>query len=260
MATLRCRDRVFEDIEAVIFDKDGTLAEVESYLISLGRRRAAHLEALSSGIEADCLSIFGFSEGVLNPAGLLAVGSRYENEIAIAAQLGAAKHDWVSALELVKRAFAKAAAEMAPKVHHTPLMAGAWQLLEQMSLCGIQLAIVSSDTQQEVFNFIEHHRLTAIGWWSGAGPDNLSKNAPSFLEFACQAMDTCAKKTLIVGDSATDWLLACQGAGGFVHMTGGWRCPPQLLYDKEALAFDQAKDFGLPMTDISALSQLEVVD
>ncbi|MFM7574717.1 MAG: hypothetical protein ACKO4S_16540, partial [Snowella sp.] len=58
MVTIRCGDRagigsavrVFKNIEAVIFDKDGTLEDSQAYLRELGIKRARLIDAQIPGI------------------------------------------------------------------------------------------------------------------------------------------------------------------------------------------------------------------
>jgi phosphoglycolate phosphatase len=94
VATLHCQDQTFENIQAIVFDKDGTLAEVESYLKSLGQKRARLVDAKIPGVQEPLMLAFGMETSGINPMGLLAVGSRRENEIAAAAYVAETGRDW----------------------------------------------------------------------------------------------------------------------------------------------------------------------
>ena len=52
MITVQCGTTIFSDIQAIVFDKDGTLADSAHYLRLLAQRRSRLLDALVPGIEA----------------------------------------------------------------------------------------------------------------------------------------------------------------------------------------------------------------
>lgn len=233
MATIRCLDHTFEAVQAVLFDKDGTLAAVEGYLRKLGEMRSQFIADLlpkpkSAQLRSAMLATFGLFPNRLDPAGLLAVGSRYDNEIAAAACLAAMGTGWVTAVEQAKAAFVQAETSLAPKVQKTPLIAGADTLLTRLSLSGLKIGIVSSDLHSEVSAFIKYYQLHEVNWYCGAAPGSLPKTHPDFLAYACQSLAVDPQKTLVIGDSAADYMLSCQGAMGFLGMTGGWHHPPSI--------------------------------
>jgi len=233
MATIRCLDYSFEPVQAVLFDKDGTLANVETYLRALGSARAqsvaAHLHtSKATQLQSAVLSTFGLSPDRLDPAGLLAVGSRYENEIAAAACLAAVGCGWIAAVERVKAAFVEAETALAPKVHKTPMLAGVNDLISRLAAAGVKVGIVSSDLHSEVAAFVDYYQLAEVSWYCGASSTTLPKTHPDFLQFACEALMVDLAKTLVIGDSAADYRLASQGAAGFLGMTGGWQEPPDI--------------------------------
>ena len=112
--TIRCGDpagicsavRVFRNIEAVIFDKDGTLEDSQSYLRELGIKRARLIDAQIPGIGEPLLMAFGMQNNQLDPAGLMAVGSRYENEIAAAAYIAETGRSWFESLAIARSSLA----------------------------------------------------------------------------------------------------------------------------------------------------------
>lgn len=228
MATIQCRGHSFENIQAVLFDKDGTLANVETYLLALGQGRSHFIDTQVPGLQVPILSAFGLHPDSLDPTGLMAVGSRSESKTAAAAYVAAAGYGWIAALNLVENAFQQAAAALPAKVSQTPLMEGTALLLRRLRAAQVKLGIVSSDTHSEVTTFVNHHQLSDVGWYCGTAPETLPKTHPDFLKFACQAMGVNSSATLVVGDSAADLQLAQQGAAGFLGMTGGWQHPPTI--------------------------------
>ncbi len=52
MINLRVGDKLFKSIEALVFDKDGTLADSQAFLTHLARSRSQHLDAHVPGTGA----------------------------------------------------------------------------------------------------------------------------------------------------------------------------------------------------------------
>lgn len=228
MATICARSHKFEAIQAVLFDKDGTLANVEAYLRKLGMARARAIPDQSSAFYTSLLATFGLTERGVDPAGLIAVASRQEDQIAAAGCLAAAEKGWIEACVIAQTAFDQADIALAPKVSKTPPLEGAIQLLSQLSEAGIKVGIVSSDSYVEVAAFVEYYQLPGIDWYYGAAKNSPLKTHPGFLEFACQSISAQPSHTLVVGDAASDLALAKQGAAGFVGMVGGWMRSPTM--------------------------------
>lgn len=87
MATIKCKDIVFTNIQGILFDKNGTLENSEAYLRSLGQKAARIVDAQVPGIGEPLLMAFGINGDTLDPAGLISVASRRETEIATAAYI-----------------------------------------------------------------------------------------------------------------------------------------------------------------------------
>ncbi|MEO1591453.1 MAG: HAD-IA family hydrolase [Cyanobacteria bacterium J06632_22] len=226
-AQVQTQRQVFRDIDAVVFDKDGTLASVETYLALLHRAR---LQALSISTPALLNRQFGVVARGVDPAGLLAVGSRWENETVLAAYLAGTGQPWITARQRVRAAFSTAAEALANKAAQTPLIPGSKALLAQLKSAGLQLAIATADTQAAVDAFVAHHQLGPIlSHWKGVSREFPDKTQPGFLQHLCQKMGVIAPKTLVCGDAASDWLMAeSAGAAGFIGFTGGWSAPFKL--------------------------------
>lgn len=267
MATIRCQETTFQNIQAVLFDKDGTLANVDSYLTLLAQARARcvreQLSSADDGFEERLLSAFGCGEAGgchvgrrdstsswIAPTGLMAVGSREHNAVAAAAYVAATGIGWSSALSLVNTAFQMADKALPIKVTKTPPLEGMTELLKSLSSADVNLGIVSADLHEEVALFVEAYADGAISWYCGASAQWLPKTHPDFLEFACAQMSIAPSVTLVIGDSAADLALAQQGAAGFVGMLGGW---------SDAPAIDGANQ-ALSVATITSLRQVEVFE
>lgn len=227
MATIRCCGHVFQNISAVLFDKDGTLIAVEDYLIALGLERTRQIEQIVPGVGIGVAAAMGIADKTIDPTGLMAIASRRENEIAAAAYVAATGKGWMESLTIVSAAFDRAEALLPPQLSQTPLVAGARSLIAQLQATDVKVGIVSSDTHAAVGEFIAHYGLASnIEWYSGASNAKPEKTAPGFLVSACTALGHSPAQTLVIGDSAADLSLANQGAAGFLAVVGAWRIPP----------------------------------
>jgi len=224
VATIRCLDQTFTNIEAIVFDKDGTLADVESYLKSLGQKRSRLVDAQVPGVQEPLLLAFGVEETHLNPSGLLAVGSRYENKIAAAAYVAETGRNWLEAMEIVESAFDEADSYLKRKATHTPLFADTLDTLEQLAASGLKLGILSADSPENIQDFIETYNLTSLIPTSLGVTGSVSKPDPSLFTEVCTQLDTPPSQTLMIGDSSVDIKMGkTAGAAGCVLVHWGWQ-------------------------------------
>lgn len=238
MAIIQCKGVIFTHVEAIVFDKDGTLANVEAFLCNLACRRSQLVDKQIPGVEAPLLRAYGVqtncfqagSDGYgLDPAGLMAVGSRQENVIAAAAYVAATRLGWAQSLDLVEKAFAVADRSTPPKAKQTPLLPGVVPLLQRLTRAGIKLGILSSDSQSNVDNFVAIYQLSQYFQGAIGVQESLSKSDPKLVEQLWIKLGTAPEQTLMVGDSQIDIQIA--GAAqmlGSIGMVGGWLSQPAL--------------------------------
>lgn len=226
MASIRCLDCTFAPIEAIVFDKDGTLADVESYLNSLGQTRSRLIEAQVPGVQESLLLAFGVEETSLNPAGLLAVGSRYENQIAAAAYVAETGRNWSEALEIVDSAFDEADRALQRKADHTPLFINTRETLTALAKAGLKLGLLSADSSDNVQDFLDAYHLRALFQATQGVDGTLTKPDPSLFMDICSQLGTSPQQTLMVGDAPVDMKMAKSAdAAGGVIVTWGWQTP-----------------------------------
>ncbi len=218
MVTLQCKNVTFSNIQAILFDKNGTLEDSDAYLRALAQKGARIIDAQIPGIGEPLLMAFGVSGDTLDPAGLMAVASRRETETAAAAYIAETGRGWFESLTIARKALAEAEKYMSKTP--SPLFAGTLEVLQSLSQAGLKLGILSAATTYEVRNFVQHHQLSdriQVEMGVDEGP---SKPDPILFLQACQALGVEPSATLMVGDSVGDMQMARNAkAAGCIGIT-----------------------------------------
>jgi phosphoglycolate phosphatase len=199
---------------------------VEAYLKSLAQKRSRLVDSRIPGVQEPLLLAFGLEGNQLNPAGLLAVASRRENEIAAAAYVAETGRDWLEALETAEAAFAEADEYLKRKADHTPLFRGTLEILNRLTRAGIKVGLLSSDTPDHVSDFIQKYELTDhIQAYLGV-KGMPSKPDPALFHQICADLEVSPSQTLMVGDALADIKMArAANAAGCIGVTWGWQAP-----------------------------------
>ena len=209
MPSIHCLNHQFPDIQAIIFDKDGTLEDSGEYLRNLAQKRARLVDAQIPGVGEPLLMAFGVTGSTLDPTGLQAVGSRYENEIAAAAYIAETGRGWSESIEIVTRAFTEADRVMESSI--AAMFPGCVEVIKSLSNTGIKLGIVSAATTNQVVKFAQFHQLESYFQILLGSDQQFAKPDPRLFQFACQEMGVNPAQTLMVGDSIWDMQMATQG-------------------------------------------------
>lgn len=210
----------FTDIEAIIFDKDGTLEDSGDYLRTLSQKRARLIDAQIPGVGEPLLMAFGVRDASLDVAGLQAVGSRHENEVAAAAYIAETGRGWSEAVQIARQAFVEADRVMAS----TPaaMFGGCEIAIAAFAGAGLKLGIVSAATTRQVTQFVEYHQLQAHFQILLGSELEFAKPDPRLFRQACQQLGVNPDRTLMVGDSHWDMSMARQGgAAGCIGINWG---------------------------------------
>jgi phosphoglycolate phosphatase len=213
MATIKCKDTTFTNIQAILFDKNGTLENSEVYLRSLAQKAARLIDAQIPGTGEPLLMAFGVNGNTLDPAGIVAVASRRETEIAAAAYVAETGRGWFDSLKIARQALDDA--EKYLGTTPAPLFTGVLELLQSLSAANLKLGIVSAATTTEVNDFVAHHQLSDYIQVQIGVDNGVSKPDPRLFLQACQVLGVEPSTTLMVGDAVGDMQMArhAQAAG-----------------------------------------------
>jgi phosphoglycolate phosphatase len=226
LATIRCGHKTFNEIWSIVFDKDGTLANSEAFLRSLAQRRSRLIDAQVPGVQEPLLMAFGVTNDRLDPAGLMAVGSRLDNEIAAAAYVAETGRGWIESLQLVRSAFAEADQYRLNKAAETPPTEGSVALLRRLAQAGLKVGVLSSDSTQAIQDFVQHYDLIEEIHCLLGSDGYINKADSALLEQLFTSLGATPANTLMVGDSQFDVQIAHRfGMAGCVVVLGGWSSP-----------------------------------
>lgn len=212
----------FSHIEAVIFDKDGTLEDSQIFLRELAQKRSRLLDAQIPGVGEPLLMAFGINGDSLDPTGLMAVGSRSECEIAAAAYVAKTGRGWIESLAIAKSAFAESDCYLQESATTSPIFAGSLEVLIKLCQAGLKLGILSAASTARVEAFVKRHQLESYIKLQQGVEQGPSKPDPVLFLQACQSLGVAPASTLMVGDSAADIEMAQRaGAAGCIGICWG---------------------------------------
>jgi phosphoglycolate phosphatase len=218
LVTIKCRNVTFPNIQAILFDKNGTLEDSETYLRSLAQRAARIIDAQIPGIGEPLLMAFGVNGDILDPAGLIAVASRRETEVAAAAYIAETGRGWFESLEIARQALEDAEKYIGKTP--SPLFVGCLEVLKNLSETGLKLGILSAATTQEVRKFVNNHQLSDYIQLEMGVDEGPSKPDPVLFLQACEKLGVEPSATLMVGDSVGDMQMARNAkAAGCIGIT-----------------------------------------
>ena len=204
------QDLKLDNIDAVIFDKDGTLEDSLQFWRGVATERARLIDAQIPGVGEPLLMAFGITDNEIDPTGLMAVGSSLENEIAAAAYIAETGRSWHEARKIAQQAFTEVSESkyLVKNSQTAPLFEDVEPTLASLADAGIKIGILSADSTSGVEDFIARYQLQKY-IQLGMGTDgNLLKPHPRLLIQACQALGVMPETTVMVGDSQTDMVMA----------------------------------------------------
>lgn len=221
MVNIRCKNVKFSNIKAIIFDKDGTLEDSQEFLRNLGQKRCRLIDAQIPGIGDPLLMSYGINGNYIDPTGLMAVGSRKENEIVAAGYIAETGRSWLESLTIARRAFEEAD-KMLQNAPPSPIYPGTLEVLEYLAKTDVKLGILSSARTISIEAFVKRYELDHYFQLKMGVDGSLMKPDPALFTSACQQLDVEPGVTLMVGDSPGDMEMGKNaGAAGCIGISWG---------------------------------------
>jgi phosphoglycolate phosphatase len=242
MPLLQLRGTGLGVVEAVLFDKDGTLSISEPQLLTLAQARVLLcLEAVAPALQAPLQPLleraYGLRSGGICPAGITAVASRDHNLIATATALVQVGMGWPEALALSEQVFAEADAADARR--HAGAGAGPTSTttpellpwLQQLRAAGVPCAVISNDDMAGIEQFLASHGLGSFFQVLWSAEHRPRKPDPAAVHGVCDLLGVPAQRCALIGDANSDLRMAV--AAGIPHplalgYTAAWSTPPPL--------------------------------
>ena len=223
MVDVFCKGITFSGVEAIFFDKDGTLEDSRLFLCKLARKRVDAIVTIVPEIEdltANLLLTFGIGDCDIDPQGLMAVGSYQENKLAAAAYIASRGHSWWESQELAEQAFQLAERQIVPDRDNSPLFPGCLEVIKSLYDAGLKLGIVSADSLGGITSFVEREDIGDYFQILLGSDRDLSKPNPLLYLKACELLDVNPQNTLMIGDAIGDITMAKQAhAQGTIGIT-----------------------------------------
>ncbi len=248
MPQLFLRGTLLGDVQGVLFDKDGTLANSEKRLINLAKLRVNESIRIYRKIndnEKDLLKLnrllclaYGIRSNGISAGGLSAIASRDSNLTSTATIFCVIGESWSRSLDLSNQIFNSVdrliSIGKVPEISNV-LLPGAKKMLMNFQNAGISLSLISNDTKKGILTFIRLNKLEAIfqNYWSAE--DYPPKPNPNAILKFCECLKMKPSECALIGDSDTDLLMAQRSKMKIVlGYTGGWTDPP-VLYEYDHL-------------------------
>jgi phosphoglycolate phosphatase len=196
------------DVEAIIFDKDGTLIDLAASWSPAGVR---FVEICARGDRslADALdSAIGMRHGLIVPDGVLAAGTM--GDLLSTARRVLTEFGFDDVDGLVETAHV-AASQAASSVVHP--IGDITRTMARLAAAGLKLAVTTSDDRSPTLQTLAELQVAALVEVVVAGDDGISpKPAPDPLLLAAARLGVAIGNTLYVGDSVVD-VEAARAAG-----------------------------------------------
>jgi len=254
MAQLLLRGMGLGDVDAVLFDKDGTLSVSEPELITLAQARVfLCLERVEAGLRPELEPLLRRAYGLRHhpadpsdpepaaaaicPAGITAVASRDHNLIATATALVQVGLGWPEALAISEQVFAQADAADARRAAGAAAGAtsrtteGLHDWLGRLQAAGVRCAVISNDDVAGIETFLSAHGLSAFFGAIWSAEHSPRKPDPAAVHALCALLGVSAARCALIGDANSDLRMAV--AAGIPHQralgyTAAWSAPPPL--------------------------------
>ena len=232
-----------QPIQAVLFDKDGTLSISEPMLHALAEARVFHCHQLLANQHPE-LAAAGLGElddllrrayglvptGGIHPAGTTAVASRQHNLISTATVLSQVGLGWPEALALSEAVFRATDGLHGQGSTHKPMATdGLHDLIERLAAAGLRCAVISNDDRAGIEAFLHSQGIAAHFQACWSAEHTPRKPDPDAVHALCRQLGVRAGDCALIGDANSDLRMArAAGVPVVLGYTAAWSLPPPL--------------------------------
>ena len=243
MAELLIKNRSVGFINAIIFDKDGTLSNSEQYLLELAKARVEFAIAKFKKFKLNNIkifllrkllnSIYGLNNQTLSANASLAIAPKEENIISTATIITLFGFDWFKSISISQKIFDEADSFLNNKKEtiqkKKTLISGAFELLDALKNSGVSIALMTNDTKAGVEEFIYINKLEGIFDYIWSAENKPTKPNPHAVIELCKRMKINPSESALISDADTDLKMAKEAdIPIIIGFTGGWKNPPTL--------------------------------
>lgn len=220
---LRLKDRTYE-IEGIIFDKDGTLLDSESFWPVLLETRMGKLreQGVAEHVISNCCRTLGLHhDRTIDYSGPFALASRGEEMLVTSTVLYQNGYRWDKARKMVEKAYDKAEEELdMDKI--TKLFPGVKDLLKELKDRGLKLAVATADAMTRAERMLHSAGLIQyIDLLVAREMVKEGKPKPDMLKYISMKFNIPCNKMAMVGDTSSDMeMAAAAGCIGIGVLTG----------------------------------------
>ena len=213
------------EADLIVFDKDGVLLDFHRLWGAATRARAAAIAEAAALPEAEAplLALLGLAPGGrVQPAGLLAVGTRDEARVAAATLLHQHGLPWHRARAAASLGFETADARL-DRAGLTRSLPGVIDAVRALQGGGWRLAIATTDQTEGAWHFLRQAGLQAC-FTAVVGADRVpeSKPDPAMFLLACDEAAVPATRAVMVGDVDLDLMMGrAAGAAATIGVLSG---------------------------------------
>lgn len=202
---------VLDEVDLVVFDKDGTLISFEAMWSGWARELGSRLEiATRRPVAGDVFTTIGYDPVAdrIQPGGPLAIATM----AAIEELVGAVLRRWCPSVSAARRVLAEAWVEPDPVTSAVPL-ADLHAVLGELRDAGRRIAVATTDDRRPTEATLAALGLAALVEDVVCGDDTgPTKPDPDALRGIARRLDVAVERTAMVGDTPADLRMA-RGAG-----------------------------------------------
>jgi phosphoglycolate phosphatase len=245
-------------LEAVLFDKDGTMSHSEPMLVALAQARVSHCLELADLAHhsperhrdlGDLLHrAYGLSTRGVHPAGTMAVASRDHNLVATATALAQVGVGWPEALAMAEAVFTRTDGLHGQGSPRRPAPTpGLLPLLEALRQAGVRCAVISNDHVEGIEAFLAAHGLASFVQAIWSAEHRPRKPDPAAVLGLCRELGVTVERCALIGDANSDLRMArAAGVPVVLGYRAGWRQPAEL--DPSFPQLDHWQELGVIRT------------